>query len=101
MSDKIFISPEEIKASADIIRKCNEDISSCLSDFSAEIDTVDWEALGRESMKDSFNNLRPSFEKMHNYISKVVNFLNQNVAEDALALDSAIKGNGSELKSRF
>jgi len=99
-SERIFINPEEIKNSASLIQKFNDEIKGCLADFTAEIESTDWEALGREAMRESFNQLKPSFEKFYTYISKAVSFLNQNVADDVITLDTAIQGNGSELRSR-
>lgn len=97
---KIFVSPEQIKNSASLISKYNEEIKSELGDFTQEIETVDWEALGRTAMKESFDAIKPAFDKFYNYISKVVTFLNQNVADDVITLDTAIQSNGTELKTR-
>lgn len=97
---KIFVNPEEIKNSAESISRFNETIKEKLAEITAQVETVDWEALGEESMQESFNAIKPTFDKFYNYVAKVVTFLNQNVAEDAIALDSVIQQNGSELKSR-
>lgn len=99
-AEKIFINPEEVKNSAESISRFNETIREKLAEITGFVETVDWEALGEEAMQESFSNLKPEFDKFYDYVTKVINFLKQNVAEDAVLLDEVISGNASELKSR-
>lgn len=99
-SSRTFINPEAIRNSATAISGYNEQIKEKLGTFTSLVESVEWEALGASAMLESFNSVKPTFEDFYNYVVKIVNFLNQNVAEDAETLDAAIQGNAGELRPR-
>lgn len=100
MTDEIFVDPEAIKEFAELIGRYNERIREELVEITGQIEKVEWEAPGNEAMQESFSDLRIEFDLLYEFISRTVNFLNQNVAEEALVLDEVIRQNVSEITGR-
>ena len=71
-----------------------------LSAFESEIRNVEaqWGSEASDEMKESFQTLKPSFDKFHRYNEKVVSHLRTNVAEARDVLDEALRGNASNLR---
>lgn len=101
-TEKIFINPQGIRECSQEIKLQNAVMKNVLNNFTKEIHKLDlnWDALGANEMVESFETLRPSFDGYDNYLKKVTNFLDQNVAESVEALDEAIQGSASQLRAR-
>ncbi|MDO5559703.1 MAG: hypothetical protein Q4F95_08910 [Oscillospiraceae bacterium] len=101
-TERIFLNHAEIKNCAQQIGSYNEKIKDQLDDFATQISKVQsWDAMGASEMRDNFNALKPDFAKFYEYLSKVVKFINQNVSDDAITLDTSIKNNAMPLKKRI
>ncbi|MBP1566007.1 MAG: hypothetical protein J6A58_09680 [Oscillospiraceae bacterium] len=101
-TERIFINPNAVKMSSMTMKIQNLAMRNTLNDFSKEIQKLDlnWDALGAAEMVEAFEELKPQFEVFDNYVKKVTNFLDDNVAENVKSLDRAIAGNASQLKTR-
>ncbi len=102
ITQNIFVNSDEIRNNASKIEKYNNEMNDCLNDFKVIMGQVDgcWESQGSVELRQNFDALKPDFDKFYTYLTKVVKYLNQNVAADAETLDATIKSNAVALQSR-
>ena len=102
-SSKILISSDQITDCAVKIKKHDENIMDILERFEREMRNVEacWVSEACEEMREAFSQLKPAFNKFHNYNEKVCTHLITNVAEARNTLDASLKNNASGLKRSF
>lgn len=99
-ASQIFVNPEEIRNCANNIEGISGRMKDTLADLNTKILSTEsiYQAQSATDMREKFEQLRPELEKFDSYLTKIANYLKQNVAEPTEVTDNVASQNVANIR---
>ena len=91
MAGKIFVDPEQVKTYAGQIKALATDIDTYLKQASGKMQSTEsnYQSQAASDMRSNFAAMQGDFQRFVSYLTKIANYLEQNVADPVQTLNQA------------